>query len=102
MTEPIYSYVRGQGWVVLPEYRTAFAIMQCGTKVRLEDREPNLGEQYLSASSWFKDDGSADFTEFIDCLERSYISFNNLCLYRTLGPSHKPTRVRSRITVIKV
>lgn len=39
--EPIYSYIKGQGWVVADE---TIVTMYCGTRVRIELRKPNPGE----------------------------------------------------------
>lgn len=40
--EPTYEYVRGQGWV--PSVGQ-IVTMECGTKVRLEIRDPRPGER---------------------------------------------------------
>lgn len=54
MTEPIYSYVPGKGWLAEPRDTTTYKL-GCGTVVRLEFREPNSGEYYTAYSeheSW--------------------------------------------------
>jgi hypothetical protein len=43
MTEPIYNYVKGEGWVLTLEN---LITMACGTVVRLEYRRPVLGEYF--------------------------------------------------------
>lgn len=45
MTEPIYTYVKGKGWLVCSSTVT----MHCGTLVNLEKRKPNIGEIYVWA-----------------------------------------------------
>lgn len=45
MTDPIYNFVPGQGWVVTP-----FLTMKCGTKVTYEFRFPKKGERFASVS----------------------------------------------------
>lgn len=42
--EPIYQYVKGQGWVVGPSVPCRDIRLACGTKVRIELRKPNPGE----------------------------------------------------------
>jgi hypothetical protein len=44
VTEPTYVYIKGEGWLV----ETAPVVtMGCGTKVRLELRNPKEGEHYM-------------------------------------------------------
>lgn len=46
MSDPIYKYVKGEGWVA-STYKTS---LECtlgdGTRVRLEYRKPEIGERY--------------------------------------------------------
>lgn len=53
MTEPIYSYVRGQGWVPRVIEGQEFTLL-CGTRVRIEKRLPEAGERYQAVddTSW--------------------------------------------------
>lgn len=44
MTEPNYEYVKGQGWVVSS---STIVFMKCGTRVRLEFRDPERGEHHM-------------------------------------------------------
>ncbi len=43
-TEPIYSYVKGQGWVINP---LEVFTLSCGTKIVLEERWPEPGECFV-------------------------------------------------------
>ena len=42
MTEPIYEYVKGEGWVIINNTVT----MKCGTVVSYEIRNPKANEDY--------------------------------------------------------
>lgn len=41
--EPIYTFKKGEGWVI-QRFETFEAVMECGTRVRIERRKPNPGE----------------------------------------------------------
>ncbi len=41
----MYTYVKGKGWVI-ETIRSIVITMRCGTKVRLEERKPEIGERY--------------------------------------------------------
>lgn len=53
MAEPIYEFVKGEGWVVR-NTESAVVTMRCGTVVRIEKRTPQRGEYYCwkSYDSW--------------------------------------------------
>jgi len=80
MTEPIYEYVRGTGWVIeTPEILT----LRCGTKVRLEVRTPREGERFSQISingEWFAD--GRPTKRWKDCI--SDYNFEGLNLYPRL------------------
>lgn len=44
MTEPIYTFKKGEGWVI-QLFESFETYMSCGTHVRLERRTPNPGER---------------------------------------------------------
>lgn len=47
MTEPLYTYVRGTGWVLRPPFETR--VVKCkGATVRIEARMPEIGEVCLA------------------------------------------------------
>lgn len=71
MSEPIYSYVKGQGWVVHPGI---LATMKCGTLVRLEPRKPRSHEPWMYAESWFED-GVPDIVQFKNCIELDFSGY---------------------------
>lgn len=43
MTDPIYEYVKGEGWV---PRSSVIVTLGCGTTVRLEKRNPEPGEKF--------------------------------------------------------
>lgn len=45
MTDPIYTFIKGTGWVVTT-VEMIDVTMRCGTKVRIERRAPSVGENY--------------------------------------------------------
>jgi hypothetical protein len=49
MSEPIYEYVKGQGWVV-GQQEWVYAEGRCGRKFRIVKRKPELGEIYVYSS----------------------------------------------------
>lgn len=78
VTEPTYSYVKGEGWVITPErlYTT-----YCKSTVRLEQRRPLHGERWFrirTNGSWFVD-GKPDYDGEIKSYLRGteYSGFNN-------------------------
>lgn len=45
MTEPVYTYIKGQGWVPQPPY--FIETVRLGKyMLTVEDRQPNVGEYY--------------------------------------------------------
>lgn len=48
MTEPLYTYIRGTGWVLRPPFETRIFICESGATVRLEARMPEIGEVYMA------------------------------------------------------
>jgi hypothetical protein len=46
MSEPEYTYVRGQGWII--DCTPAIIEMECGTRVRIEKRPPTTGEYFVA------------------------------------------------------
>lgn len=65
MTEPIYSFVPGKGWVVC----SARTFMWRGELWKIEHRHPNMGELfeyvYTSNLDWLIEDGTPKFEKFI-------------------------------------
>jgi hypothetical protein len=55
MDEPVYEYVKGQGWVVLTIPQHTFEVD--GYIVTIINRKPAVGEKYwgLSGSDWITD-----------------------------------------------
>lgn len=49
MTEPIYSYVKGQGWVVGVS-NDSITVTMAGKHYSLENRKPEVGEMYSGSS----------------------------------------------------
>lgn len=49
MTEPTYHFVKGQGWVIGPDFETAEFTLRDGRRARLEARPPQPGERYTAA-----------------------------------------------------
>jgi hypothetical protein len=81
MTEPIYEFIKGKGWV--PE-SPVLTTMLCGTVVRLEPRKPNVGEQWLRSGGWVDDDGNPIMPRFIRCLQGDWTGYNELFASRNV------------------
>lgn len=84
MTDPIYDYIPGQGWVVAPPYLTSEVFnLRDDTRVRLVFRKPTGNEYYdcagLHSRRWFNEDG----TPKIDAWVASYRNYNigHLCVW---------------------
>jgi hypothetical protein len=82
MTEPIYSFVKGKGWVPSVGY---VITMKCGTLVRLENRAPNVGEYYDCADPnqrpYYNSDGSPDWMTWMPAFART--RYDGLCFCET-------------------
>lgn len=84
MTEPLYEYVKGKGWVVVVKtVKSVLATMNCGTEVRIEARPPNMGELFLRAGN-FDEEGGPDLEKFIYWLRTGYRNLHELKASRTL------------------
>jgi hypothetical protein len=76
MSEPIYSFVKGQGWTTAPQHDV---IMICGTKVRLEFREPQPGDRYdFSQGSQIGTTAEPNVVSWKRILGN--LEFDNLCM----------------------
>jgi hypothetical protein len=83
VTDPIYVYEPGNGWVV--QSHCAIVQMACGTTVRLELRAPKPGERYMARykESYDQEDGFNRFVTraktsyFIDRLTRDNFGIND-------------------------
>ncbi len=40
MTDPVYNYVKGQGWVIGPDVDSVTVTLKCGRLCRIEFRNP--------------------------------------------------------------
>ncbi len=74
MTEPLYTYIKGEGWQIrLAGVEITF---KGGNKAFIEYREPKVGEYYTYIykpdNFWFDDGGSGEIKEAIVIKE-----FNN-------------------------
>lgn len=47
MTEPVYEYVKGKGWII-PEYRQKEVTFKDGRRALIIDRPPRVGEYEAS------------------------------------------------------
>lgn len=52
MNDPVYTFVKGEGWTLAPQMLTMECTLACGTKVRLEHRNPKSGEYYGRVFKW--------------------------------------------------
>lgn len=103
MTEPLYTYVRGQGWVINPPETCT---MRCGTVVRLEYRMPEYGEPWLRSAGWLKAVGidrvqqyEPIYGRFKDCLIGDWHSYEQLFTERSAYPPDGP---HGTMTIVKL
>lgn len=89
MNEPIYEFVKGQGWVIAPQN---IIVIGCGTRVRVEFRTPNEGELCYAYSPtsrfdrWSVEDKLTSLKDVrIEWLHKFYIGHYST-LYAVLTP----------------
>lgn len=76
MGEPEYVFKKGEGWVIreTPKHPYIDFTFACGTRCRMIDRNPEVGERFRSASldSEFEQNGHAElkyWSEYISDLK---------------------------------
>ena len=72
VSEPIYQFVKGVGWVTGPEERFIEFTFRCGTRCKMIDRLPKAGERYRSTDvdyEKFVIDGKANLESWAEYLD---------------------------------
>lgn len=69
MTEPVYNYVRGQGWIV--QYPTIITMLD-GLTAYLEYRRPEIGERYTW--NWKGAWGHKEWNDWLGRQQKYYLT----------------------------
>lgn len=79
MTEPVYEFVKGQGWVIKP---VELFTNHFGMNYRVEYRSPVTGERYQKLNQY----DHKFSTEYVASRESSYYANDTESTYRVLIP----------------